>query len=127
MTMVFPAAFLLALIFAWYENKFAVRDALGRPLFYSRYRSRLFLVGLLVAFVSVAGIFLVYGLFVALSAFFIYWIFFWATSRIYFNREVQLVAARTFELYQLAKAPVTESEARNEATLIVTARTKAGG
>ena len=129
--MIFLVAFLLALALAWYENKFIVLDIVRRPLFLSSPTNQvaLWLARLVITYGSLVGLFFVYGVPLAGAAFVTYWVFSWATFRTYFSREVRM-AAKEMMKSEPGDDPsdeLTEAEAFEAATRIVTGNVKTAG
>src|SRR4029450_4750186 len=94
----------LAVLLIWYENRFSVCDYLERPPWYTRTSQKILTIAtLLVACVSVAGIWFLQGYITAGIAFFAWVAFCMFSFRYYYYRESRRLAAKFFEMSKSEK------------------------
>jgi hypothetical protein len=111
MSLIVGLLFVFALGLTWYQNKFIVLSVVRRPLVLCTAQNQiaLWFVRLLVAYGSIAGFFLVFGIPLGLAAFIGYWLFSEWTFRRYFNRETSRIA-RLFLESESGSDPATAFE-----------------
>ena len=93
--MIFWIFYIISFPLLWYENFCIVLSIAERPcIFRSPTKQALFwIIRLVITYGSIAGIWYIYSLFVAIVAFIINYIFGKITFKIYFNQEVRETAS----------------------------------
>jgi hypothetical protein len=90
--MIFWILYLFSFLLHWYENKTIVLPIEKRPLIFSQrpyFQSLLFVIRLICQYGSIVGVWWVYGLFVAIVAFVISYVFGKLTFSIYRSKEME--------------------------------------
>lgn len=93
--MIFLIFYISSFLLLWYENFCIVLSIAERPrIFRSATKQALFwIIRLIITYGSIVGIWYAYGLFVAIVAFIINYVFGKITFKIYFNRQVRETAS----------------------------------
>jgi len=104
----------------WYENRFIVRDALDRPLSFTKTNQTILWIGrLLITYGSLAGIWYSYGWLPALVGFVAYHAFQKVTFRQSYNREFSERYARYLEGFRTRN--ISQGEIMDEQALMTQA------